>query len=231
MKWKDNALTQVALYALMTGKMWSRLVLLNPFRNEKNSYYFNTKNIMKIRKMVTNDIITWNANCFLAKNYNPRNKRVFNTENKIFIHIFYEENNICQFSIIKMLSPTKIQLLYDQYFNNKVDRHKKMSKRQKLQLDSKIDISNSFDELNKILNSNIYCNYEIWSMNNINTIKNKINRNINNCIDLFGEDITDIKEKLSYKKNKELKYSLDFEDSVTQNISRICYLSTIYKLL
>ena len=231
MKWKDNALTQVALYALMTGKMWSRLVLLNPFRNEKNCYYFNTKNIMKIRKLVTNDIITWNANCFLAKNYNPRNKRVFNTENKLFIHIFYEDDNISQFSIIRMLSPTKIQLLCDQYFNHDVERNKKMSKREKLQLDSEIDISKSFDKINEILNSNVYCNYEIWSMNNIDNIKSKINRNINDSKDLFGEDITDIQKTLSYEKNKDLKYSLDFDDSVTQNISRICHLSTIYKLL
>ena len=157
--------------------------------------------------------------------------RFFNTENKLFIHIFYEKDNISQFSIIRMLSPTKIQLLCDQYFNHNVERNKKMSKREKLQLDSEIDISKSFDKINEILNSNVYCNYEIWSMNNIDTIKSKINRNINDSKDLFGEDITDIQKTLSYEKNKDLKYSLDFDDSVTQNISRMCHLSTIYKLL
>ena len=128
-------------------------------------------------------------------------------------------------------STTKIQLLCDQYFNHDVERNKKMSKREKLQLDSEIDISKSFDKINEILNSNVYCNYEIWCMNNIDIIKSKINRNINDSKDLFGEDITDIQKTLSYEKNKDLKYSLDFDDSVTQNISRICHLSTIYKLL
>ena len=65
--WKDDALSQVALYALMTGKIWSRLTLLNPFRNEKSQYYFNSKNIISLRKLVTNDIIVEYKLLFIQK--------------------------------------------------------------------------------------------------------------------------------------------------------------------
>ena len=101
----------------MTGKIWSRLTLLNPFRNEKSQYYFNSKNIISLRKLVTNDIIVWNTNCYLSKTYNPKNKKTFNVDKKLFVHINKnEEGDITQFSVLNMLSPTKIRLIYDIYF-------------------------------------------------------------------------------------------------------------------
>ena len=65
--WKDNALTQIILYSLMTGKSWSRLTLLNVFSNEKIYYHYNSKDIMKLRNNVIDDIIIYNCNCFLSK--------------------------------------------------------------------------------------------------------------------------------------------------------------------
>ncbi|NBP57565.1 hypothetical protein EBU71_13715, partial [bacterium] len=47
--WKDDALVQVFCYALMSGKTWSRLHLINPFRNERVSYYFDSKSILSLR--------------------------------------------------------------------------------------------------------------------------------------------------------------------------------------
>ena len=67
MDWKDNALTQAFLYALMTGKTWSRITLINPFRNEKVNYYFKSKLIMSLRNLVYQDIINWNYNCCWLK--------------------------------------------------------------------------------------------------------------------------------------------------------------------
>ena len=85
--WKDNALTQAFLYALMTGKTWSRISLLNPFRNEKVSYHFNSKNIMTLRNMVYRDMLAWNFNCYLAKNFNSKNKRVLPIKDTLFVYL------------------------------------------------------------------------------------------------------------------------------------------------
>ena len=72
-KWKDDALTQALMYALMTGKAWARIILINPFRNERALYYFDSKKIMTLRNLVYTDILTWNMNCYLSKNTNAKN--------------------------------------------------------------------------------------------------------------------------------------------------------------
>ena len=105
--WKDDALTQVFLYALMTGKSWSRLSLINPFRNERCYYHFNSKKVMTLRNKVYKDALTWNFNCFLAKNYNKRCKQIFPTENKLFIQIVKDELGPAQMSVVEILSSSK----------------------------------------------------------------------------------------------------------------------------
>lgn len=89
--WKDDALTQAFLYALMSGKSWSRLTLINPFRNEKSSYYFRSSNIMTLRNKVYQDILTWNFNCWLAKNKIRNSVKKIKIEDYYFAYSRYED--------------------------------------------------------------------------------------------------------------------------------------------
>jgi len=103
-KWKDNALSQVLLYALCLGRKRYRVHLLNPFRNEKVSYYFNTDKLLTLRWLVYKDIITWNFNCWLSKN-NKGKKPTLPVSNKTILHQTPLQKIVFQF-----LSPTKIHI-------------------------------------------------------------------------------------------------------------------------
>ena len=225
--WKDDALSQVALYALMTGKIWSRLTLLNPFRNEKSQYYFNSKNIISLRKLVTNDIIVWNTNCYLSKTYNPKNKKTFNVDKKLFVHVNKnEEGDITQFSVLNMLSPTKIRLIYDIYFKMEKSKEKlKYTSQEKLRLESTYE--NPVETIKEFLSRSVYSKCEIWYVGNneIDDIHGK------KMSELFSNEIEDISQEMEYTKNPDLRYSLDFDDSVVQNLCFISRLSNEYKFL
>ena len=93
--WKDDALTQALMYSLMTGKAWSRITLINPFRNEKVSYHFNSKNIMSLRDKVYRDALVWNLNCYLAKTYNSRNPKTLDVNHLYFAQLNYIEKECC----------------------------------------------------------------------------------------------------------------------------------------
>lgn len=105
-EWKDNALTQAFLYVLCTGKMYSSITLINPFRNEKVSYRFNASHIMTLRNKVYKDILCWNFNCYLAKNYNIKNKLTLKTDDSYFALLNYNEKTCtkcsekCKFNIL-----------------------------------------------------------------------------------------------------------------------------------
>ena len=95
MSWKDNALTQAIMYSLMTGKAWSRLTLINPFRNEQATYHFNSRKIMTMRNKVYHSIISWNFNCYLAKKYKSKLENTFNITDYYYGHINYINDECC----------------------------------------------------------------------------------------------------------------------------------------
>lgn len=102
--WKDNALSQVLLYALCLGRKRYRIHLLNPFRNEKVSMYFSTDKILTLRWLVYKDIITWNFNCWLSKT-NKGRRPTLSVSNKTIQH-----NTPLQSITLHFLSPTKIHI-------------------------------------------------------------------------------------------------------------------------
>jgi len=116
-EWKDDALVQAMCYCLMTGKSWSRIVLLNPFMNEKISYYFNTKKILTLRDYLFSDIMTFNINCLLAKMTNVlTSKPKLRVENCVFIDVSRDdEDEINQVSVVRMVSPIKTEVLLNKY--------------------------------------------------------------------------------------------------------------------
>lgn len=116
-EWKDDALTQAICYSLMSGKLWSRIVLLNPFMNERVCYYFNSKKIHTLRNKIFEDIMTFNLNCMLAKNHDVLSKKQkLRVEDCLFVDVMKDSQNKVQgVSVIRMVSPIKCEVLLNKY--------------------------------------------------------------------------------------------------------------------
>jgi hypothetical protein len=80
------------MYSLMTGKTWSRIILINPFMNERVCYYFKSKNILTLRRYLIQDLVIFNTNCMLSKLYN-QNTGVYTDNGKLGI-LCDEKNQI-----------------------------------------------------------------------------------------------------------------------------------------
>lgn len=207
--WKDDALTQVFLYALMTGKSWSRLSLINPFRNERCYYHFNSKKVMTLRNKIYKDALTWNFNCFLAKNYNKRCKQVFPTENILFMQIVHDELGPTQMSLVEFLSPTKMFVRENIYMKREFPEGSKLTRLQKLCKESQHDWDTVRNEPSK--------GYDVWDMDE--KFKELITEEIN------------LRDFLKYERNEELKYQLDFSDALVVLFCKLCVISQKFKIL
>jgi len=159
-EWKDDALTQAMLYALMSGKTWSRIVLLNPLMNEKVSYYFNSKQILLLRNKVYTDIMTFNLNCLLAKKTNVLcGKEKIRVENCFFLNVLRCNNKVVQVTLIRMVSPIKCEVLVNKYVHNDADNYEddyKKLRRDKCQIESMFERKDIFNEVNEILKGTLY---------------------------------------------------------------------------
>ena len=222
-EWKDNAMLQIMCYALMTGKTWSRLHLLNPFRNEKVSYYFDTKNILSLRKEVLNDILIWNTNAMMAKLYpETKDKKKLSVINTLFLNIIKnDEGKVTQASIINMLSPIKCEILYNKYVTSGIKKSKDMKKEERFACESSLSEEELLNEVNKILKLDINRDKVIWSFDNYKEIDVMTN-SIKHFYDL--ENFNDIVNFLNYKPNEDLTYSADFNDSFTLNIFCLSFM-------
>ena len=223
MEWKDDALLQIICYALMTGKSWSRLHLLNPFRNEKISYYFDTKNILTLRKELLNDILIWNTNAMMAKMY-PKTKdnKKMTVTNTLFINLYKnEKEEVTQASIINMLSPIKAEILYNKYVTSGLKKTKDMKKEDRFACESNITEEELIFEVNKILKSEVHKDKVLLTFDDYKEIEIFTN-SIKNHYRL--QKFEDIVNFLEYKRNENLNYSADFTDSFVQNIFCISYL-------
>lgn len=160
--WKDDALIQAMLYALMTGKTWSRIILLNPFMNEKVSYYFNTKNILTLRNHVLQDIMMFNINCMLAKKTDTMSKKTkLRVENCMFLEV--EKNDldeITQVSLLRMESPIKCQILLNKYINKEKEEDDEIDRKIKCRYESKSTLEDIKKEISIIINNPLYNNEE-----------------------------------------------------------------------
>lgn len=154
-EWKDNALFQAVLYALMSGKKWCRIILLNPFRNEKCSYYFKMEDIMGLRQLVINDTLSWNISCWFAKNIKSKGTPIKVTNNYV---ICMKENpsktKFLQITLINFLSPSKFDIIYNFYIQDKpTDKQRKqLNTLEKLYYDSKITEEEALKQVYDYLN-------------------------------------------------------------------------------
>jgi hypothetical protein len=159
-EWKDDALIQAMLYALMSGKTWSRLILLNPFMNEKVSYYFNMKNILTLRNFVFQDIMMFNINCMLAKKSDAMSKKEkLRVENCMFLEVAKNDlGDITQVSLLRMESPIKCQVLLNKYVTKQKEEEDEIDRKIKLQYESKNTLEEIKKEIDIIVNNPLYNN-------------------------------------------------------------------------
>jgi hypothetical protein len=169
--WKEDALIQAMCYALMSGKTWSRIILLNPFMNQKVSYYFNTKKILTLRNYVFEDIMNFNTNCMLAKKTDVlNNKEKLRVENCLFVDMDRnEEGDITQISVVRMVSPIKTEIMFNKYIKGEVDEENK-TRKEKFRMESETTIREAIEDITKIVNNPllnsenqviVYCKREI----------------------------------------------------------------------
>jgi hypothetical protein len=219
-EWRDNALLQATLYALMTGKSWARIVLLNPFRNEKVSYYLNSKQINTLRKRVYEDVIMWNTNCFLSKTFNARSRMPsLPIANNVFVHVLREER-MKQYAVVKVLSPTKVYVVKTCYVAHDTDDTDKI---EKMCRESTVTESEATAELLALLQSAEYANVPVWSNEPIEGIKTHDVSELTGPIDVFA--------KLEYSKPDEQRYTIDERDALNRVLGTIAYISTVFKFM
>lgn len=239
--WKEDALIQAALYGVMTGKTWCRLVLLNPFRNEKKSYYFNMKSIMQLREWVINDVMAWNVNCFMSKQSKVKGASL-DVTNHLFLSVGKHQQSLYQF-----MSPTKIDLVCNYYTNceNSSKKRKDMTKLEKLCVDSDKNKDKNQDEkedIFSILSSPQYRHQKLYYLFEEGCGKEEMKEYISHISQRDAETIdvlvmtgkrefSDFLNELQYTKNEDLKYEADFSDTLTRGMIVGCYLAKEFKLI
>jgi hypothetical protein len=216
--WEDNANIQIVCYALMTGKSWSRIHILNPFRNEKISYYFDTKNILTLRMQITQDILLYNINSMMAKLYPTTSDNVrLDVSETLFVNV--KKNNIgeiIQVSIINMISPIKCEYVYNKYVSSNDKKTKKMNKSEKFSCESDISSDELINEVEDILSSNLNKNKTLWSFESYDEFKFKT-KSIKDEYNI--DDFSELIKKLKYE-----NVMIDLNDSFVQNILCISYM-------
>lgn len=229
--WKDDALLQVSCYALMTGKTWSRLHLLNPFRNERITYYFDTKNILSLRKEVTNDVLIWNCNSFMAKTYpHRRDNTELSVNETLFLSVTRDlvSQKIKEACIVNMVSSIKCEIVYDKFVMSGLKKNKDMERDDKYCCESSISEEELLAEVKSILNSNVNKNKVIWSFENIKELSEFKISYISDVCDISNFD--EVIESLNYKPIVQIdKPKIDLSEAIIHNLFSLCYMFTKYK--
>jgi len=220
--WVENALIQVIMYALMSGKTWYRLHLLNPFQNQKISYYFDTKKILSLRAELLKDVLVYNINSFMAKTYpETKDKKKLEVSKTLFLNIHKDDDgNIKQASILNMISPIKCEFVYNKYVSSGLDKNKDMDKQQRFACESELSEEELLKELKNILHSEMNKDKVIWSFDSNDDII------YTNSIKHFYKlkEFDDIVKFFDYSKNEELQYSADLNDSLFRNLFCLAFL-------
>jgi hypothetical protein len=240
--WADDALIQTMLYAMMSGKMWARLVLLNPFRNEKLSYYFNMKQIMEIRNWVIDDVMTWNTNCYLSKQVKARGKTLKVT-NQLFLMMSGGKVKR-QYTLFQFLSPTKLDILMNVFIKNGKNEQKRssMTMLEKLHHDSTTDELPALEKLYHLLYTPAYRDKKIYYTGECDIKDERFIRidDVVGDIDLLFEMKVGLektvvhlderpRDEVSEKPGR--KFQADFDNTMAFSLVMCSYLARDYKLV
>ena len=122
-----------------------------------------------------------------------------------------------------MLSPTKSHMLMNKYFKYSDDKKTRV---EKLCSYSDTKSSDAYDFINEFLGKCVYKNRQVWMMSKTD---DKITVKQSSIYELI--ELEDEKKMMGYVENESLKFSLDYDDAVVTNITKICKLSTQFKLI
>ena len=258
MNWKDDALTQAVLYALMTGKAWSRITLINPFRNEKATYYFNSRNIMTLRNKIYKDAISWNLNCYLAKTYNTKNIKTLDVNNIYFANVNYVHKECCVCMENKKtctFEPCHHEICWE--CGEKLTEcpicrthvtKLNPSKPCQLTIIEMMSPTKCFVRTNKFFKTILppgdltrveklskeseeeYSDDWIKEQKKDVWLSGDTKEGCHSLTEFFPDDI-DFEKKYNYTRNPELRYSLDFNDGLVKTCCYIAALSDDYKFI
>jgi hypothetical protein len=68
-EWREATLLQAMLYGIMNGKAMFNTYLINVFGKQARLYkVYLKKDLSWLRSVITQEVLNWNVNCFLAKN-------------------------------------------------------------------------------------------------------------------------------------------------------------------
>ena len=227
--WKDNALFQAILYALMSGKNWCRIILLNPFRNDKCSYYFKMKDIMELRQLVINDIISWNIGCYLAKNIKARGKVLKVTDNYM---LCMRENNtndkFLQITLLHFISPTKFDIIFNFYIQDfGENKRNELNTLEKLSRDSMITEQEALQKVYDYLNGSNCLGSKVYFCGDCCFEDKDKFISLNELVDIENNEISN---HLNLRE-KDLMVKMNTKDCLNNLLLKIGYLGKEYKLV
>jgi hypothetical protein len=127
----------------------------------------------------------------------------------LFLQSVSDKDGIAQLSLVEFLSPTKMFVRENVYFKREFEKDEKLDRMQKLCKESEIEWSQDYLEK--------YKTYQIWDM------EQKFK-------ELVPEEIK-FDEYLGYQKNPELRYALDFSDSLVILFCKMVVISQKFKIL
>jgi hypothetical protein len=117
--WKINTMLQATLYGIMNGKAFFNTYLINVFSKQAKLYkVYLKKDLMYLRATITQDIINWNLNCYLAKNIVHSQKKpnagqtAIPVHKTLFVEGFYDalQQKFTEFTLCEFTSITKTKL-------------------------------------------------------------------------------------------------------------------------
>jgi hypothetical protein len=168
--------------------------------------------------------------------YESKKEELPITDN-LLLHITKDEDdNTIQVNILQMLSPIKVELVYNSFVHPYQIKDNKAlgaaDKIYKLQLESTKNEEEVINEVIGILNSNLYKDKVIWMEEENNFLEFKENRDIKLFSNILEDkNVLEVFEASMYTRNKELSYGLDVSDSLYCNIFYIHALSNARKLV
>jgi len=117
--WKINTMLQATLYGIMNGKAFFNTYLINVFSKQAKLFkVYLKKDLMWLRATITQDIINWNLNCYLAKNIVHSQKKpnpgqiAIPVHKTLFVEGFYDvlQQKFTEFTLCEFSSITKTKL-------------------------------------------------------------------------------------------------------------------------